>query len=280
MASSGDSDVKEGNLKMPMMWDGTKENWERYKDTVEATAIVANMYEVLEPDAVEPMDPAGKNRWKKATQGVYARLVLSLTGTPLGIVKKHKKNRDGHKAWKDLLEKYDHVGEVKMDALVTELITLSMADFKDPLGYFLRCEEIQEELKPMGVTIDDVLLKCLAMTRLGDEYKQLRTTLDALKGMNIGYEGLKDRVKDFYMRNEADVKKETDSGSALYVDLSIFCSKCKNRGHPRKECKMGKGSKGFKGYCHKCGKFGHMRADCKSVVDAKKEPDNKAYTCL
>ena len=247
------SDMDKEGLNLLPIFDGKPKDWPAWRERFESILDINDMLDVLLPGAARPTNAGAEQRkWDKTNRNIYARLILRTAGTPLGLVKQHKAERDGLEAWKALLAKYEQKGEVKMSSLHEQLINTSMKASEDPESYFLKLEEIREKLKELDVTIEDNTLKGIATARMPSEYAPLRTVVDTIK--DLSYDGLKEHVKAFYDRNIDGQWKPADAEDALITQHKLKCVRCDKFGHVKHEC-----PNLFNGKCFRCGKTGHKK---------------------
>ena len=131
------------------------------------------------------------------------------------------------------------------------------------LEHINHLKSLHDQLKEMGVDIDDKELAMTLLASLPDEYKALITALDAVGEDSLSF----DKVKGMLL-NDADCNMDVH-----YVKNSEEAySANRFQGHGRKE-KQGRGSggpvnhemksdKSFHGKCHFCHENGHMARDC------------------
>jgi len=242
--------------------------------------------QVLDVNAVRPDTDAKQKVWDKCSREVYSRLILTTSGVPQGIVKKHRgkagdeawKLKNGHEAWKELVTKYEQKGEVKMTALHHELLHGEMRSHEDPEKYFLRLEEIRCQLQELQVVIDDNILKGIVTSKMPAEYNPLLAVIDTKKGLK--YDELKDWVRDYYLRAIAgskDMDSENDDACAFYA-FNGRCHKCGQRGHRKSACKNERVNWKKNIICHGCGKPGHFKYECgKETSNLVISFDDEAY---
>ena len=136
----------------------------------------------------------------------------------------------------------------------------------DMLGHINHLKSLHDQLREMGVNIDDKELAMTLLASLPEEFKPLITALDAVGEDNVTYKKVKAMLLDDLDRS-SDIKK-SEVEDAYFVRRSRggnFSKKNNNpndRGH-----KVEKAS--FRGTCHCCQERGHYARDCpkKKVKD-------------
>lgn len=154
-----------------------------------------------------------------------------------------------------------------MSALHAELINGAMSDREDPEAYFLRMEELQRQLKELGVTVEEATLKGIAAAKMPARYGPLRAVLDTMK--DLKYDDFKQHVRAYYIRNIKGARVETDEDAALITTENGHyrgkpkCQECGKLGHIKKYCwQLNGGGDGRK--CWECGQPGHLAKNCPS----------------
>jgi hypothetical protein len=154
-----------------------------------------------------------------------------------------------------------------MSALHQELITREMSDFKDPEEYFLRLEELQQQLKELKVTVEDATLKGIVTAKMPQRYQPLRAVIDTMG--DVSYDKLKEHVRAFYVRNimgAADTEKGEER--AFTAAFKGKCFGCGEKGHKASVCKKKNGGGQKQGIkCYVCGVTGHYATECPDRVD-------------
>ena len=263
------------------IFEGKGAHYDDWKERFSALMAIHKMHDILDVTKSRPTtSDAAKAAWDSMSNLVYARLILYTAGTAQGVVKKYRSTRDGAAAWRALIEKYEQKGEVKMATLHSELINAEMVPLEDPEAYFLKLEDLQLRLKELNVVVEDATLKGIVTAKLSDDYAPLRTVIDTMP--NVTYDGLKDHVRNYYVRSiaarAAENEKNMAKAQALMAKSKNFgspCYSCGERGHRMSECRSKYGGRDMK-KCYVCDKIGHIARDCPS----KKSAANVAETTV
>lgn len=248
--------------KLLKIFNGRQEDWAMWREKFEAMLDMVEVLDVLLPGTAKPTGGDDLVKWNKSSRSVYSRLVLYTSGTPLGIVKQHHKDRDGVKAWTALVDKYEQKGEVKISALHEQLITAVMYNGEDPEEFFLRLEELQRQLKELNVTVEDSMLKGIVTAKMPEEYMSLRAVIDTMP--DLKYDGLKNHMRAFYMRNKMSLDHIVQERAMVAVRangrFNGQCFKCGRHGHKKNKCLEGDDEEQLR--CGYCNKIGHHEKDC------------------
>ena len=133
------------------------------------------------------------------------------------------------------------------------------------LAHINHIRSLHDQMREMGINVDD---KELAMTLLGslpDQFKPLITALDAVGEDNLSFE----KVKGMLL-NDADRMSDTKKAEDAFSAQRGFNRKGKRwPRHDNSRKGDGKTGKSFSGLCHYCQKRGHFARDC-----PKKNPKN------
>lgn len=149
---------------------------------------------------------------------------------------------DGIRAWKALVDKFEHKGTIGKATLHSQLIQTTFEQFNDPDAYFAALERIQTRLSEMNHEVTDEVLMGIALARLPVSYQPLTTVLDTMD--DLTYTVLKGRVRAYYRRSIlGSSQTSSPTAKALYG----------NEGKDHRPL----------GPCFACGKMGHRIKDCK-----------------
>ena len=265
------SNEKSSSMMTIIPYEGKTLEWVDFRERFEAIMAILGMKDVLKMDSEQPEEATAKKLWDDHSEALYSRLILCTKGTPQGLVKKFRTGKNGVGAWRALVNKYEQKGEVRVSALHDQLINSTMPEGKDPEGYFLDMEDLQQRLKELKVDISDATLKAVVTAKLPRSYEPLRAVLDTMK--DLSYDDLKDHVRAFYDRKvAADATEDMDRELGYYANgtrkFHGKCFNCGTIGHKAPDCRKPKMK------CVKCGRLGHVAQHCHR--DEKNE-DSSAY---
>lgn len=254
------SSEKNSSMMTVSMFEGRTLDWVDWRERFEAIMAILGMKNVLKIDSDRPEEEAARKLWDDHKEALYSRLILCTKGTPQGLVKKFRTGKDGVGAWRALLEKYEQKGEVRVSTLHDQLINSTMPEGKDPEGYFLDMEDLQQRLKELKVDISDATLKAIVTAKLPRSYESLRAVLDTMK--DLSYDDLKDHVRAFHDRKvAADATEDMDRELGYYANSTRKfhgkCFNCGTIGHKAPDCRKPKMK------CVKCGRLGHVAQQCR-----------------
>lgn len=134
------------------------------------------------------------------------------------------------------------------------------------LEHISHLRSLHDQLKEMGVNVEDKELAMTLLASLPEEFKPLITALDAVDDENISYE----KVKNMLLN---DVDRTSDSKTAE----DAFSAK---RGWGQRGKQYNRNDKKnnvpvFKGKCHKCQEKGHYARDCPKQKKNTENPNQK-----
>ena len=136
------------------------------------------------------------------------------------------------------------------------------------LEHINHLKSLHDQLKEMGVDIDDKELAMTLLASLPDEYKALITALDAVGEDSLSF----DKVKGMLL-NDADGNMDicyVNNSEEAYSANQLFSG---SGGPVNHEVKS---DKSFHGKCHFCHENGHMARDC--LVKQKSKAYSKGGT--
>lgn len=238
-----------------------------------------------------------QDKWVTSNHKIFARLVQYTEDAPYDMVTQFVEERDGMKAWKGLVAKYELKGNVQKAVLQKELHNVAMAEGDDPDVFFGKLETIRRQLKNLKVEVDESSMIGAVMGNLPFSYESLLSVVEGDE--DLSYEDLKKRIRVFHLRHARSAKGEE---SALMTTFDGKCHGCGAYGHKKSDCprRTDKGSSGSRdgggggGHagrgggggkkikCHHCNKLGHIKKDCWLLKKERKEEAAHAATghCL
>ena len=138
------------------------------------------------------------------------------------------------------------------------------------LEHISKLRSLHDQLKEMGVEIDDKELAMTLLASLPEDYKPLITALDAVGEGTLSYE----KVKNMLL-NQVDRSKDSRSSEDAF-------SMRKGKFYKNKQSKFESGNtspnkeKIFRGKCHNCQERGHFARDCPKR-NAKEDSNSPKY---
>lgn len=222
---------------------GVTPEWLGWKVQLMSAFVVSDftLFKALKDPPSEPEAVEAKLAWQELSCKVYARLILCTSGPANDLVLQFCDTMNGLAAWAALSAKYELTGDVQKAALQEEMMRDVMGEHEDPDVYFLRLERVWRQLKTLGVHKEDdgSLLMGTARAKLPDNYKSLKTVLDATS--DLDYDTFKVRVRTFYQREVMSAKED---GEALMMQFRGKCFACDAFGHKKgsSECPKRNGS--------------------------------------
>ena len=128
------------------------------------------------------------------------------------------------------------------------------------LEHISHLKSLHEQLKEMGVSVDDKELAMTLLASLPEQYKPLITALDAMGETEISFEKVKNLILNDVDRTN-DLKNTKEDAYSAHRGNFI---RGRNRGDKNNKQGKNDGSnrKPFQGKCHNCQEKGHYARDC------------------
>ena len=129
---------------------GKSEEWLAWKDKFEAVMYELDLLDTLEsgPPKTEggsgasPDEASPLVQWEKDNKKIYYQLVYYTDGAAARLVTRFRSTKDGYKAWRGLISKYEHQGTIGLVTLHGEINKCRMEDSEDPDMFFTRLSKI------------------------------------------------------------------------------------------------------------------------------------------
>jgi len=267
--------------------------WRSWKSKFKAMLESKDLLEVLLSNDARPAQQGeDQTKYDASNRKLFALVTLGTTSTALLLVSEFEDpregtnlTRDGKAAWRALERKYEHTGGVRKQDLLDEMKGTSLSATEDPDKCFGRLQEIQSDLRTLGVMVPDDVLLGLLMHKMPAVYRPLRTIMDYDGDLTFGL--FKTHVRTFYDRNIARGGKKTDESA--FTAFNGTCNQCGEHGHKKFQCPKktdasvgGAGDAGAdrdgraKLKCSYCKKKGHAKKDCYSYARKKQQQDGTA----
>jgi len=281
------------------------EEWPTWKPECQAYLDTKNLLDTLideRPDG----DGAPAKRWDRNCRLIFAHLVAHIRGAARMFVMQYEPSRgdpprarDGVRAWRGLVVKYEQQGTLARVMLCKQLIQLDLSPGHDPDIFIGQAEELGRRLGAVGQQISELLLMGLLLAKLPAVYDPLLMVLET--DDTLTYDVVKTRVRAYHSSPQMQGREVTDKALIAHIDGD--CYGCGEYGHPEWDCpneeytgaggrggrggRRGRGSRGGRGRggrggrgdqerpkCQFCDKWGHTAKVCKNIPQAK-HPQNK-----
>ena len=168
-------------------------------------------------------------------------------------------------AWDSLKSQFARESLLKKVRLRQQYYSCRYRSGGNMLEHINHLKSLHDQLKEMGINVDDKELAMTLLTSLPEEFKPLITALDAVGDDNLSF----DKVKNMLL-NDVD---RTNTSSQRNPDGAFAAG--------RNFQKKGKQNV-FKGKCHNCQERGHFARDCpkKSSSNCKKSNKGPSVHCV
>jgi gag-polypeptide of LTR copia-type len=225
--TSGGSD---GSVRLSFRGDSSK--WTEFRLKFRAIADHKGHIAILD----EPKPESQNSTWLKANRWVFSELTLQTTGDALLLIAPH--DGDGHCAWEALEEKFSSKSQDRAYDLFGRLFSNAMGHGTDPDRFILQLEETATNLRLMGESVGENLLKAAVLGGLSEEYTTVAVVIRSQASTSMA------DVKAMVRRHYVTLQKEQHEGSplpgthvAMYTKSpAVTCFHCKKQGHIRKHC--------------------------------------------
>ena len=259
---------KEASFKI--IFNGDDENWKDYFDKFKAYGEYKKWWWALEKGADED-DTDEKTQVRKKAR--YA-LVMSTTGDAASYV---RADPDPFEGWKALLERYDNKDGNDLKTLYKKWDEKMNEGpgLKDPKLWFLRLDEIEEEIQVAGgKKKDDMEIVSLVETAMtGIKQYESVVQMIAMQEKRDELSFWKRQLFDHWKRKLKNIFVKKDAEDAAY-----FLGRHSDNGVKKGGRKFA--YKPFKGSCNKCGKVGHKAFQCRAPDSTRSNTENrKCFKC-
>ena len=219
----------------------------------------------VDGSAVSPAEDAAdaiKKAFRSASKKAWTYICLAIEPEQQIHV---RDTTTAKKAWDALKNQFARESILQKVRLRQSYYTCKFPSGGNMLAHINHMRSLHDQMKEMGINVDD---KGLAMTLLGslpEQFKPLITALDAVGEDNLSFEKVKGMLQ-----NDADRMSDTKKAEDAFSAQRGFARKGKRwprHDNPRKG--DGKTGKSFSGLCHYCQERGHFARDC-----PKKNPKN------
>ena len=169
-------------------------------------------------------------------------------------------------AWDALKKQFARESLLQKVRLRQQYYSLRYHPGSNMLEHISHLRSLHNQLKEMGVDVDDKELAMTLLASLPEEFKPLITALDAVGDESLSYEKVKNMLLDDFNRNVDAKASETENAFS-----AKRWNKMKNYAS-----RSDKSTKVFRGRCHCCKEIGHFARDC-PVRDVKPKGSSTVF---
>jgi hypothetical protein len=139
-----------------------------------------------------------EDKWRTQNYLIYAHLATNTEGAAYDVVREFEEVMDGSAAYRALVVKYECSGMAQKTDLHSKLVNDTIKGGEDPDRYFRRIEEVQRQLRDVGVPIKNQSMLGFALAKLPPVYSTLGLILEA--DPKLTYDNFKSRIRSYYER--------------------------------------------------------------------------------
>ena len=193
----------------------------------------------------KPADTAKIADCNRVNEDLYAMLYL-LVDLPAALcVQKYEDENeisdDGQAALKELCSNYDKVADEVIHATMEELVNTPMEPGQSPDDYFNKKRLLCIRIEKMGEKVSDRWFKDICVTGFTDEYKNVKMMMYRDSSFDIDQMRtiMRHMFLDQQSRNEMKgpiAERRTAMTTKTSTDHNVYCFKCKERGHTKRNC--------------------------------------------
>ena len=193
----------------------------------------------------KPTDTAKIADYNRANEDLCAMLYLLVELPAALCVQKYKDKSeisgDGQAAFKELCGNYDKVPDEVVRATMEELVNTPMEPGQNPDDYFNEKRLLRIRIEKMGENISDRWFKDICVTGFTDEYKDVKMMMyyDSSFDIDQMQTTMRHMFLDQWSRNETKGRiagRGVAMTTKTSTDHGVYCFKCKERGHTKRNC--------------------------------------------
>ena len=194
----------------------------------------------------KPTDTAKTAGYNRANEDLYAMLYLLVELPAALCVQKYEDESeisgDGQAAFKELCGNYDKVTDEVICATMEELVNTPMESGQNPDDYFNKERLLRIRIENMGEKVYDRWFKDICVTSVTDEYKDVKMMMYRNSSFDIDQMQTTERHMFLDQQSRNGMKgRIAGRGTAMTTktstDHDVYCFKCKERGHTKRNCR-------------------------------------------
>ena len=148
---------------------------------------------------------------------------------------------DGQAAFKELYGNYDKFTDEVIHATMEELVNTTMEPGQNPDDYFSKKRLLRIRIEKMREKVSDRWFKDICVTGFTDKYKDLNIMMyrDASFDIDQMQTTIRHMFLDQQSRNGTKgriARRGTAMTTETSTDHDVYCFKCKERGHTKRNC--------------------------------------------
>ena len=183
--------------------------------------------------------------YNRANEDLYAMPCL-LVELPAALCVQEYEDRseisgDGQVAFKELCGNYDKVTDEVICAIMEELVNTPMKPGQNPDHYFNKKRLLRIRIEKMGAKVSDRWFKDIGVTGFIEEYKDVKMMM--YRDSSFDMDHMKTTMRRMFLDQQSwngTKGRIAGRGTAMMAKTStnhdIYCFKCKERGHTKRNC--------------------------------------------
>ncbi|CAM9427720.1 unnamed protein product [Ascophyllum nodosum] len=193
----------------------------------------------------KPTDTAKIADYNRANEDLYVMLYLLVELPAALFVQKYEDESeisgDGQAAFKDLCGNYDKVTDEVIRATMEELVNTPMEPGQNPDDYSSKKRLLRIRIEKMREKVSDRWFKNICVTGFTDEYKDVKMMMYRNSSFDIDQmqTTMRHTFLDQQSRNGVEGRiagRGTAMTTKTSTDHDVYCFKCKEYGHTKRNC--------------------------------------------